>query len=54
MRPVTQSADEQIADTAIVTVDPTGLWNLASGNHSETVLEGFSLTQVRFQRVMGS
>ncbi len=34
---VTQGADHQIADTATVTINSDGFWNLASGNHSETV-----------------
>ena len=34
---VTQGADNQIADTATVTIHQDGFWNLASGNHSETI-----------------
>lgn len=34
---VTQGADEQIPDSATVTIVSDGFWNLASGNRSETI-----------------
>jgi fibronectin-binding autotransporter adhesin len=34
---LTQGNDEQIPNSATVTVNADGFWNLASGNHSETI-----------------
>jgi fibronectin-binding autotransporter adhesin len=40
---VTQGADNQIPDTATVTIGSDGFWNLASGNRSETIA-GLTMT----------